>query len=48
MIMPTVILFNKPFGVLSQFTPEASHRALDEFGFPPDVYAAVRIDHDSE
>ena len=43
-----VILFNKPFGVLSQFTPEAGHRALDEFGFPSNVYAAGRLDHDSE
>ena len=43
-----VIIFNKPFGVLSQFTPEAGHRALDEFGFPPNVYAAGRLDHDSE
>ena len=42
------ILFNKPYGVLSQFTPEAGHRALDEFGFPAGVYAAGRLDHDSE
>ena len=43
-----LILFNKPFGVLSQFTPEGGHRALNEFGFPKGVYAAGRLDHDSE
>lgn len=46
--MSTVVLFNKPFGVLSQFTPEAGHTALDQFGFPPGIYAAGRLDHDSE
>ena len=46
--MSKVILFNKPFGVLSQFTPEAGHPALDTFGFPPGGYAAGRLDHDSE
>ena len=34
--------------MLSQFTPESGHRALNEFGFPPGVYAAGRLDHDSE
>lgn len=34
--MSTVILFNKPFGVLSQFTPESGHPALDTFGFRPE------------
>ena len=46
--MSTVILFNKPFGVLSQFTPEAGHKALDSFDLPAGVYAAGRLDHDSE
>lgn len=43
-----IILFNKPYGILSQFTPEAGHPALDGFGFPSGVYAAGRLDHDSE
>src|SRR5437016_5781291 len=44
-----LIAFNKPYGVLSQFTSEgSSHRTLAEFGFPPDVYSIGRLDADSE
>ncbi len=39
----------KPYGVLSQFTPEHGHRSLSEFGpFPRDVYPVGRLDVDSE
>lgn len=42
-------LFHKPFGVLSQFTAEVEgQRTLSEFQFPPNVYAAGRLDQDSE
>jgi 23S rRNA pseudouridine2457 synthase len=45
----TTFIFFKPFGVLSQFTSEAGHRTLAEFGpFPKDVYPAGRLDLDSE
>ncbi|MBM3878247.1 MAG: pseudouridine synthase [Verrucomicrobia bacterium] len=44
-----LVLFHKPYGVLSQFTPQASpHRTLAEFGFPPRVYPVGRLDADSE
>ena len=44
-----LIAFNKPFGVLSQFTGDGSpNRALEEFGFPKNVYAIGRLDADSE
>jgi len=44
-----LIAFNKPYGVLSQFTPDGSpNRTLAEFGFPRDVYAIGRLDADSE
>jgi 23S rRNA pseudouridine2457 synthase len=44
-----LIAFNKPFGVLSQFTRDASaNRTLAEFGFPPRVYPIGRLDADSE
>ncbi len=42
------IAFYKPYGVLSQFTDEGGHQGLSRFGFPKDVYAAGRLDHDSE
>jgi 23S rRNA pseudouridine2457 synthase len=41
--------FNKPYGVLSQFTSDGSHnRTLAEFGFPKSVYSIGRLDADSE
>lgn len=42
------IAFYKPYGVLSQFTPEGGHDGLGGFDLPSDVYAAGRLDHDSE
>jgi len=46
----STLLLNKPFGVLSQFTPEeGSHwRCLSDFVDVPQVYAAGRLDADSE
>ncbi|MCR4820840.1 MAG: pseudouridine synthase [Elusimicrobiales bacterium] len=45
--MPT-ILFNKPYGVLSQFTPADGHKSLACFGLPKKIYPAGRLDADSE
>jgi 23S rRNA pseudouridine2457 synthase len=42
------IAFNKPYGVLCQFTGEPGDRTLAEFNLPKDVYAAGRLDKDSE
>jgi len=44
-----LIAFNKPYGVLSQFTGDGSpNRALAEFNFPKNVYTIGRLDADSE
>jgi 23S rRNA pseudouridine2457 synthase len=44
-----LIAINKPYGVISQFTPDGSpNRNLSAFGLPPGVYPIGRLDADSE
>jgi 23S rRNA pseudouridine2457 synthase len=44
-----VLALHKPYGVLSQFTPDGSpNRTLAELGLPPRVYPVGRLDADSE
>ena len=43
-----LIALNKPFGVHCKFTDTEGRPTLSQFGLPPRVYAAGRLDHDSE
>jgi len=45
-----LLAFHKPYGVLSQFTPEPGSRwrTLADFHFPKNVYPIGRLDADSE
>jgi 23S rRNA pseudouridine2457 synthase len=44
-----LLALNKPYGVLSQFTPDhPEQRTLSEFGLPENVYPLGRLDRDSE
>lgn len=44
-----LLAFHKPYGVVSQFTPDGSpHRTLADFAFPSGVYPLGRLDAESE
>ena len=44
-----LLALNKPYGVLSQFTPDhPGQRTLSEFNLPDNVYPLGRLDRDSE
>ena len=47
-LMPKILLFNKPFGVLSQFTSAFDKPTLANFISHKGFYAAGRLDQDSE
>ena len=46
--MPKILLFNKPFQVLSQFTDTEGRKTLADYLSAPGYRAAGRLDYDSE
>ena len=48
MLLSVIILFNKPFQVLSQFTTDGDKSVLADYIDIPGVYCAGRLDYDSE
>lgn len=46
--MPKIVLFNKPFNVLTQFRPDGDRPTLAQFIHDPSLRVAGRLDRDSE